>query len=183
MNTGGTIVSAENVEATLGALPGVEAVAVVGLPHSVLGEIVSAVVQLAPGGNIDRIRTLARGALAPAALPRRWIVRESLPHTPSGRSGARRFAIPYVRSTHRDRSTRPRSRRGATLPDRQCGTRTVDADGVRPGRARAGRRRPAGRPSRTGRRRRPRQLSRPRWRHRPRPRTAGGTSGSAAYPA
>ncbi|MRG58842.1 AMP-binding protein [Agromyces sp. CFH 90414] len=94
ITTAGATVVAEAVEARLLALPGVEAVAVLGQPHELLGERVVAVVELTAGGSIDRIASLARPLLATAELPRRWIA-ATLPRTSSGKvaRGALRDAL------------------------------------------------------------------------------------------
>lgn len=84
INVGGTTVVAEDVERVLGTLEGVAAVAVVGSPHAVFGEIVTAAVQL-DGVEIDAVRAQARGLLMKEAMPRRWIPLPALPRTASGK--------------------------------------------------------------------------------------------------
>ncbi|MEU7144904.1 AMP-binding protein [Nocardia sp. NPDC046473] len=84
INVGGTTVLAEDVERVLGTLAGVTAVAVIGSPHAVLGEIVTAAVQL-DGVEIDVVRAQARGLLMKEAMPRRWVPLPTLPRTASGK--------------------------------------------------------------------------------------------------
>ncbi|MFF3226627.1 class I adenylate-forming enzyme family protein [Nocardia suismassiliense] len=84
INVGGTTVLAEDVERVLGTLDGVAAVAVIGSPHAVLGEIVTAAVQL-DGVAIDAVRSQARGLLMKEAMPRRWVPLPTLPRTASGK--------------------------------------------------------------------------------------------------
>ncbi|MFD6161452.1 class I adenylate-forming enzyme family protein [Nocardia sp. NPDC060256] len=84
INVGGTTVLAEDVERILGTLAGVAAVAVIGSPHAVLGEIVTAAVQL-DGVGIDAVRAQARGLLMKEAMPRRWVPLPALPRTASGK--------------------------------------------------------------------------------------------------
>ncbi len=75
ITTGGATVVAEDVEAVLAALPGVAAVAVVGVPHGRLGQIVTAVIEPAPGADLSTLRSDARGLLREQSLPRRWFAR------------------------------------------------------------------------------------------------------------
>ncbi|PXX60988.1 AMP-binding enzyme [Nocardia tenerifensis] len=84
INVGGTTVVAEDVERVLGRLDGVAAVAVVGAPHAVFGEIVTAAVQL-DGVELDAVRAQARGLLMKEAMPRRWVPLPRLPRTASGK--------------------------------------------------------------------------------------------------
>ncbi len=65
----GATVLAEHVEAQLAALPGVDAAAVLGEPHVLLGQRILAVVELADGVELDRVVTAARAALSPVELP------------------------------------------------------------------------------------------------------------------
>lgn len=68
INVGGTTVVAEDVERVLERLDGVAAVAVIGSPHAVFGEIVTAAVQL-DGVEIDAVRAQARRVLMKEAMP------------------------------------------------------------------------------------------------------------------
>lgn len=82
--TGGATVVPEDVEAVLATVPGVDAVVVVGLPHTELGEVVAAVVQ---GSGVTRaaLEVVARDRLAPAQRPRRWLAVDELPRTSAGK--------------------------------------------------------------------------------------------------
>ncbi len=83
--TGGHTVLAEDVEAAIGVLPGVRAVAVIGVPHARLGQVVAAVIELTTEGRLADVRRTARLVLNGAALPRRWLVVERLPRTAGGK--------------------------------------------------------------------------------------------------
>ncbi|WP_053205203.1 AMP-binding protein [Jiangella muralis] len=82
--TGGATVVPEDVEAVLAAVPGVEGVVVLGLPHAGLGQVVAAVVQ---GDGVRRavLEATARARLTPAQRPRRWLAVDELPRTSSGK--------------------------------------------------------------------------------------------------
>lgn len=89
---GGHTVVVEDVEARLRAVPGVVDAAVVGLKHRRLGQSLAAVVvtDLSPHDLRRAVSDLPR-----SARPRRWVVVDELPRTPSGkvdRARARRFA-------------------------------------------------------------------------------------------
>lgn len=84
ITTAGATVLAEDVEARLRALPGIAAAAVVGEPDELLGDRVVAVVELAAGARLDDVVAAARARLAPAELPRRWVV-APVPRTASGK--------------------------------------------------------------------------------------------------
>ena len=85
INVGGTTVIAEDVENILTALDGVRAAAAIGTPHAVLGETVSAVIELDGTRDLDLVRADARAIMAKEALPRRWTVVQQLPRTSSGK--------------------------------------------------------------------------------------------------
>lgn len=84
VQTGAATVVVEEVEAAVAALPGVLDVAVLGLPHPRLGQVVSAVVVVRQG---VRRADLDRGVrhLPPAARPRRWLHARALPRTSAGK--------------------------------------------------------------------------------------------------
>ena len=84
ITTAGATVLAEHVEARLTALPGVDASAVLGEAHEVLGERILAVVELADGVELEQVVTAARATLSPVELPRRWFV-HAVPRTDSGK--------------------------------------------------------------------------------------------------
>lgn len=86
--TGGQNVYAAEVEAALLALPGVADCAVIGLPHDVWGEVVSAVLVPKPGGQLDadRVREHCLATLASFKAPRVILVQDDpLPRTPTGK--------------------------------------------------------------------------------------------------
>ncbi len=85
ITTGGHTVLADDVERALAALPGVTAAAVVGVPHRELGEVVTAVIEPAPGTDLSSLRHDARRRLSGPSLPRRWFLTDRLPRTPSGK--------------------------------------------------------------------------------------------------
>ncbi|MGK8524102.1 class I adenylate-forming enzyme family protein [Nocardia asteroides] len=85
INVGGTVVIAEDVERVLASFDGIAAVAVIGSPHAVFGETVTAAVQLTGAAGLDEIRSRARRVLAKEALPRRWVPLPALPRTAAGK--------------------------------------------------------------------------------------------------
>ncbi len=85
INVGGTTVIAEDVERILTTLDGVRAAAAIGTPHAVLGETVSAIIELDGTRDLDVVRADAREIMTKEALPRRWTVVQQLPRTASGK--------------------------------------------------------------------------------------------------
>ncbi len=85
ISSGGRLVSAEEVEAVLRAVPGVDDVLVTGTPHGRLGELVTAVIQTTAPPALRELRAAARAALEPAKRPRRWLTTTALPRTPAGK--------------------------------------------------------------------------------------------------
>jgi acyl-CoA synthetase (AMP-forming)/AMP-acid ligase II len=86
IRTGGETVAPGEVEQVLAAHPSVAEVAVVGLPDATWGEIVAAVVVLAPGAvapDAEGLRSFCDGRLAPFKQPRRVAVVDALPRTPA----------------------------------------------------------------------------------------------------
>lgn len=81
--TGGHTVVAEEVEAVLLAVPGVNGAVVVGVPDSRLGEVVAAVVAVEGASRQDLATGVRR--LPPAARPRRWYTVDAVPTTPAGK--------------------------------------------------------------------------------------------------
>jgi len=84
---GGNNIHAIDVEAVLLEHPHVVEVAVVGVPHPVLGEDVAAVVVLVPGATTttDDLRELCAGALADYKVPRRIELVDELPRNATGK--------------------------------------------------------------------------------------------------
>ncbi len=87
IKTGGYKVSALEIEEALSAHPAVTGCAVVGLPDPEWGERVAAVVELAPGTelDLDELRDWARERLAAYKLPSRLAVVDALPRNPLGK--------------------------------------------------------------------------------------------------
>ncbi|MEK6443353.1 AMP-binding enzyme [Pseudonocardia sp. T1-2H] len=85
ISSGGRLVSAEEVEAVLRAVPGVDDVLVTGTPHPRLGALVTAVVEADTAPALAELRAAARAALEPGKRPRRWLRTKALPRTASGK--------------------------------------------------------------------------------------------------
>ncbi|MWC00052.1 long-chain-fatty-acid--CoA ligase [Agromyces seonyuensis] len=85
--TGGFNVAPTEVEEALRTFPGIEDVAVVGLPSAHSGEDVVAAVVLQPGVMLDEaaIREFARGKLTPYKVPRQVVQVEELPRSLIGK--------------------------------------------------------------------------------------------------
>ena len=96
LTAGATVVVAD-VEAALRAATGQE-LAVVGVPHPDLGEVLCAVVT--DGDSLPVARALSREVLEPSHRPRRWYVAPDLPLTPAGKLDRDRLR----RHLERDRS-------------------------------------------------------------------------------
>ncbi len=87
IDCGGTLVSAEDVEAALRSSDGVLDVVVAATPHPRLGSVVTAVLETdrtAPPSLSD-LRSHARKTLEPAERPRRWLTAATLPRTTTGK--------------------------------------------------------------------------------------------------
>ncbi|MGB3069324.1 MAG: class I adenylate-forming enzyme family protein [Ottowia sp.] len=85
---GGENVASVRVERCLRTHPAVAEVAVVGLPHSDLGEEVAAAVVIRPGSSVtaDELKAHAASQLARFEVPSRWWLRqEPLPTNPTGK--------------------------------------------------------------------------------------------------
>jgi acyl-CoA synthetase (AMP-forming)/AMP-acid ligase II len=96
IRTGGETVSPAEVEAVLTAHRAVSDIAVVGVPDSTWGEIVCAVVVVAPGAeapSLDELRELCDASLAPFKHPRRLEITESIPRTASTLQVQRRLLV------------------------------------------------------------------------------------------
>ncbi|MHA6802654.1 AMP-binding protein [Salinifilum ghardaiensis] len=92
INTGGALVSAEEVEAVLRAVPGVRDAVVAGTPHPRFGELVTAVVEGAGEAELAAARQRAQQELKPDKRPRRWLPVRKLPRTASGKPARARVA-------------------------------------------------------------------------------------------
>lgn len=84
---GGANVYPAEVERVLLSVPGVQAAAAFGVPHERLGEQVAAIVQRAPGGDvqIEALRAACRERLARYKVPERWAVVDALPLNAMGK--------------------------------------------------------------------------------------------------
>jgi long-chain acyl-CoA synthetase len=89
VTSGGHTVVVEEVERLLRGLPGVDEVAVLGVPHATLGQVLTAVV-VGPVLD-DTLRAGVAGMPAPSR-PRRWVHADALPLTVGGK--LRRDALP-----------------------------------------------------------------------------------------
>jgi acyl-CoA synthetase (AMP-forming)/AMP-acid ligase II len=99
LTTGGATVIAEDVESALATLPGVAAVAVVGVPHATLGQIVTAVIEAAADGDLSGLRASARAVLRDQSLPRRWLLADQLPRTPGGKIARHQVSLAVAAMT------------------------------------------------------------------------------------
>jgi acyl-coenzyme A synthetase/AMP-(fatty) acid ligase len=84
IRTGGETVSPVEVEQVLASHPAIAEVAVVGVPDVQWGEVVTAVVVVAPGASapsVEALRAACDGKLAPFKQPRRVAVVDALPRT------------------------------------------------------------------------------------------------------
>lgn len=86
--SGGQNVYASEIEATLTALPGVEDCAVIGMPHDLWGEAVTAVIVAHPQASLDAaaVQAFCRRALAAFKVPKSVFFQEdALPRTATGK--------------------------------------------------------------------------------------------------
>ena len=89
VTTGGHTVVVEEVEQLLRLVPGVEGIAVLGVPHPRLGQLLAAVVV---GPALDATLRAAVAGMPTPSRPRRWFHAQTLPMTPGGK--LRRDALP-----------------------------------------------------------------------------------------
>jgi len=84
---GGENIFPREIEDVIASHPSVAAVAVVGLPDPVFGELVAACVELAPGASADAagLRALCEQNLARFKVPARWEFLAAMPRTPLGK--------------------------------------------------------------------------------------------------
>ncbi len=100
VTSGGHTVVVEDVERLLRALAGVDEVAVLGVPHPRLGQVLTAVVV---GSAVDgALRRAVAGMPAPSR-PRRWVHADALPRTSGGK--LRRDALPDLVVTLNERAS------------------------------------------------------------------------------
>jgi fatty-acyl-CoA synthase len=101
INTGGEKVYPEEVEQVLRGHPAVLDAAVVGVPDARWGEMVTALVEVAPGCTIDdSLREHARDHLAGYKVPKRFLAVDSLPRTVAGKPDYRRLRALALELTH-----------------------------------------------------------------------------------
>jgi fatty-acyl-CoA synthase len=93
INTGGEKVFPEEVEEVLKQLPAIADAVCVGLPDERFGEIICAVVQPAPGAEVDTEATIeyVRGSLARYKAPRRVVLVDSIGRSPAGKVDYKRL--------------------------------------------------------------------------------------------
>lgn len=89
VTTGGHTVVVEEVERLLRLVPGVDGIAVLGLPHPRLGQVLAAVVV---GPALDATLRAAVAGMPTPSRPRRWLHAQTLPMTSGGK--LRRDALP-----------------------------------------------------------------------------------------
>jgi O-succinylbenzoic acid--CoA ligase len=87
--TGGENVFPSEVEAVIGALPGVREVAAFGVPDERWGEVLAVAIVLEPATEIAAIWREARARLASFRVPRRYALVEALPRSPNGKLNRR----------------------------------------------------------------------------------------------
>jgi len=88
IRTAGESVAPSEVESALAGYPGLADLAVIGIPDDRWGEVVCAVVVVAPGGDpptVSDLREHLGGHLAPFKHPRRVVVAEEIPRTAATR--------------------------------------------------------------------------------------------------
>jgi fatty-acyl-CoA synthase len=85
--TGGINVYPSEIEAVIRQHPAVADVAVIGVPDARWGEAVVAVVRRSSGADVDAqaLDRFSREGLAPYKVPKRWVFRDELPVTASGK--------------------------------------------------------------------------------------------------
>ncbi|WP_430396235.1 AMP-binding protein [Ferrovibrio sp.] len=95
--SGGVNIYPAEIEAVLGAMPGVADCAVFGIPDPEFGEAICAYIQPEPGATLERpfVETYLRERLAGYKLPRRIEFAESLPREESGKIFKRRLRDPF----------------------------------------------------------------------------------------
>jgi fatty-acyl-CoA synthase len=101
INTGGEKVYPEEVEQVLRGHPAVLDAAVVGVPDARWGEMVTALVEVAPGATVDdSLRDHARDHLAGYKVPKQFLTVETLHRTVAGKPDYRRLRALAVELTH-----------------------------------------------------------------------------------
>ena len=98
INTGGEKVYPEEVEEVLKEHPSLRDAAVVGVPDERFGEVVTAVVEPAPGASVDEAAVIAhvKGRLAAFKAPKRVLAVETIGRAPNGKVDYRRLKTEAV---------------------------------------------------------------------------------------
>ena len=91
--------------------------AVIGVPHSRLGQVLTAVIEPVPGADLRGLRTGARQLLHGESLPRRWFLTDRLPRTPSGKVTRHPVAAAAARLTADSIGDEPPGAGTAAPPD------------------------------------------------------------------
>jgi acyl-CoA synthetase (AMP-forming)/AMP-acid ligase II len=93
---GGNNIHPADVEHAVASHPAVHEVAVVGVPHPVLGEDVVAFVALRPGreATADQLRDHTLGHLARSKVPRQWYFVDALPRNATGKVVKAQLPVP-----------------------------------------------------------------------------------------
>jgi o-succinylbenzoate---CoA ligase len=96
--SGGENVDPVEVELALASLPGVVSAYVLGVADPTFGEIVTALLVVAPGGpqNLDELSAPLRSRLAPFKLPRKLVLVPELPLLPSGKLDRQAARLRYA---------------------------------------------------------------------------------------
>ncbi len=84
LKSGGYKLSALEIESAIREHPSVEDVAVVGVPDDEWGDLVTAVI-VPQNVDVDALRAFLRERLAPYKIPKRFVLRESLPRNSIGK--------------------------------------------------------------------------------------------------
>jgi acyl-CoA synthetase (AMP-forming)/AMP-acid ligase II len=99
IRTGGETVAPAEVEQVVALVPGVVDVAVVGIPDTQWGEVVCAAVVVGPGGvtpTLEDLRERCRDHLAGFKHPRRMVILDAIPRTPSTAQVQRRVLLQQI---------------------------------------------------------------------------------------
>ena len=103
IRTGGETVAPPEVEAVLGAHPSVAELAVVGIPDTEWGEVVTAVVVLRAGAapvTVEELRAFCAGRLAGFKQPRRVAIVAALPRTAATGQVQRPLIVEQLQQPH-----------------------------------------------------------------------------------
>ena len=99
--SGGENIASREVEEVLRSHPAVEDCAVIGLPDSRWGEVVSAVLQLRREATLDTLRAHCRERLASYKTPKGWIFVDNLPVNAGGKIDKALLRSAQFQASHR----------------------------------------------------------------------------------